>query len=51
MVAAGGCVLGLDHRIPNGTLFENYRFYIEKVRSFMAREAAKLRQNKRDGFP
>ena len=31
MVAAGACVLGLDHRIPNGTPLENYRFYIRKV--------------------
>ena len=31
MVGAGGCVLGLDHRIPNGTPLENYRFYIERV--------------------
>jgi hypothetical protein len=31
MVASGGCVLGLDHRIPNGTPLANYRFYIEKV--------------------
>jgi len=28
--ATGGCVLGLDHRIPNGTPLENYRFYISK---------------------
>ena len=31
MVATGGCVLALDHRIPNGTPLGNYRFYIEKV--------------------
>ena len=31
MIKTGGCVLGLDHRIPNGTPLENYRFYIEKV--------------------
>jgi hypothetical protein len=31
MASAGGCVLGLDHRIPNGTPLENYRFYIERV--------------------
>ena len=28
MIQSGGCVLGLDHRIPNGTPLENYRFYI-----------------------
>jgi hypothetical protein len=31
MVRSGGCLLGLDHRIPNGTPLENYRFYISKV--------------------
>ncbi len=31
MVASGGCVLALDHRIPNGTPLANYRFYIQKV--------------------
>ena len=31
MVASGGCVLGLDHRIPNGTPLANYRFYIAKA--------------------
>lgn len=42
MVASGGCVLGLDHRIPNGTPLANYRFYIEKAWEIMNREAAKL---------
>lgn len=31
MVATGGCVLALDHRIPNGTPLENYKFYVDKV--------------------
>ena len=31
MVRSGGCLLGLDHRIPNGTPLENYRFYNRKV--------------------
>jgi len=26
MIASGGCVLALDHRIPNGVPLENYRF-------------------------
>lgn len=42
MVRTGGCVLGLDHRIPNGTPLENYRFYIEKAWEIMGREAEKL---------
>lgn len=37
MVATGGCVLALDHRIPNGTPLENYRFYIEKAWEIMNR--------------
>jgi uroporphyrinogen-III decarboxylase len=31
MLETGGCVLALDHRIPNGTPLESYRFYIQKV--------------------
>jgi uroporphyrinogen-III decarboxylase len=43
MAATGGCVLGLDHRIPNGTPLENYRFYVAKAWEIMDREAGKLR--------
>jgi len=42
MVAAGGCVLGLDHRIPNGTPLEHYKFYEHKAWEIMDREARKL---------
>lgn len=42
MVASGGCKLGLDHRIPNGTPLENYKFYIQKSWEILNREAAKL---------
>ncbi len=38
MVATGGCVLALDHRIPNGTPLENYRFYMRKVWEILGRE-------------
>lgn len=38
MVRTGGCVLGLDHRIPNGTPLKNYRFYIRKVWEILERE-------------
>jgi hypothetical protein len=31
MIATGGCMLGLDHRIPNGTPLENYRFYLREM--------------------
>ncbi len=39
MVASGGCVLALDHRIPNGTPLENYKFYVEEAWEIMNREA------------
>lgn len=42
MVASGGCLLGLDHRIPNGTPLENYRFYIAKAWEILEREGARL---------
>ena len=42
MVSSGGCVLGLDHRIPNGTPIENYRFYHKKIWEILDREAARL---------
>lgn len=38
MIKSGGCVLALDHRIPNGTPLENYRFYIKSVWEILARE-------------
>ncbi|MAG35069.1 MAG: hypothetical protein CL878_02305 [Dehalococcoidia bacterium] len=37
MVASGGCVLALDHRIPNGTPLANYRFYMQKVWELIGR--------------
>ena len=42
MVRTGGCLLGLDHRIPNGTPLANYHFYIDKAWETLDREAAKL---------
>ncbi len=42
MVATGGCVLSLDHRIPNGTPLERYRFYHQKAWEIMNREAGRL---------
>jgi hypothetical protein len=42
LVASGGCVLGLDHRIPNGTPLESYRFYINRAWEILDREGAKL---------
>ncbi|RMD76137.1 MAG: hypothetical protein D6820_13265 [Lentisphaerae bacterium] len=31
MLRTGGCALGLDHRIPNGTPLANYRFYLDTL--------------------
>ena len=41
LVASGGCVIALDHRIPNGTPLANYRFYVSKAWEIMNRETAK----------
>ena len=38
MIRTGGCLLGLDHRIPNGTPLERYRFYHRKVWEIIERE-------------
>jgi hypothetical protein len=43
MVVTGGCLIGLDHRIPNGTPLDHYRFYIARAWEIMDREAAALR--------
>jgi uroporphyrinogen-III decarboxylase len=39
LIKSGGCVLALDHRIPNATPLENYRFYIEKSWEIIERES------------
>jgi hypothetical protein len=31
----GGCVFALDHRIPNGTSLDNYRYYVDSARSLL----------------
>ncbi len=35
LMRAGGTVFGLDHRIPNGTPLENYRYYVERGREIL----------------
>ncbi len=45
MVHTGGCVISLDHRIPNGTPLDNYRFYIDKVWEIIDRESVAIRRN------
>lgn len=42
MVRTGGCVLGLDHRIPNGTPLAHYRHYIRKAWEILNREQATI---------
>ncbi len=34
----GGMIFGLDHRIPNSTPIENYRFYVQKAREILGLE-------------
>ncbi len=41
MVGSGGCVLALDHRIPNGVPLSAYRFYVKKAWQIIAREEAR----------
>jgi len=35
MMRQGGLVFGLDHRIPNGTPLENYRYYVDTGREIL----------------
>lgn len=35
MVNSGGVAFGLDHRIPNGTPLENYRYYVDTARELL----------------
>ena len=35
LMLTGGAVFGLDHRIPNGTPIENYRFYVKTAREIL----------------
>ena len=35
LMQAGGTVFGLDHRIPNGTPLENYRYYVCRGREIL----------------
>lgn len=35
MIRSGGYVIALDHRLPNGALLENYRYYVKRVWEIM----------------
>ena len=39
MMQEGGIVFGLDHRIPNGTPLENYKYYVETGREILGLQA------------
>lgn len=36
LMQQGGNVFGIDHRIPNGTPLENYRYYVETAREILS---------------
>jgi hypothetical protein len=38
LMRRGGTVFGLDHRIPNGTPLENYRYYVSLGREILGLE-------------
>ena len=42
LIATGGCILGLDHRIPNCTPLEGYRYYHRRAWEIIEREEALL---------
>ena len=49
-VTKGGCVLGLDHRIPNGVSIENYRYYVNTAREMLGLEPAHPEKHVRMAF-
>jgi len=38
MVATGGCVLALEHRIPNGVTIDLHRYYVRRLKEIIARQ-------------
>ena len=40
MIRSRGCMLGLDHRVPNGTPLENFHFYLDKAWEIIERESS-----------
>ena len=41
LARTGGVVFGLDHRVPDGTPLETYRFYVNKVWEILERETGR----------
>jgi uroporphyrinogen decarboxylase len=35
LLETGGCVIALDHRIPNGTPLDTYRYYLQRIRELI----------------
>lgn len=50
LMQQGGIVFGLDHRIPNGTPLENYRFYVDTAREILGLPARKEKGWQRMAF-
>lgn len=48
MMRDGGIVFGLDHRIPNGTSLENYRYYVNLGREILG--IPPIDSNKKGGW-
>ncbi len=45
LMQKGGVVFGIDHRIPNGTPIENYRYYVDTAREIL--DLPKIQPNKK----
>jgi hypothetical protein len=45
LMRQGGMIFGLDHRIPNGTPLENYRYYVDLGREILGIEPRNGKQN------
>ena len=45
LMQQGGTVFGIDHRIPNGTPLENYRYYVEVGRELLGLPKLDLNKN------
>ena len=46
----GGCVLGIDHRIPNGVTLENYTYYVKTAREMLDLEPIHFEKHIRMAF-
>ncbi len=50
LMMGGGTVFGLDHRIPNGTPVENYRYYVKTAREILGLPPASNDPHRRMAF-